>query len=63
MKIFLFYEMRKKGGNKKRVVLHKGRFMFLYSCVLLKFGNTLDLMPSSALPSGECTHTGTSPTT
>jgi hypothetical protein len=61
MEIFLFYEMRKKGGNKKRVVLCKGRF--LYSCILVKFGNTLDLMPSSALPLGECTHTRTSPTT
>ncbi len=61
MELFLFYEMRKKGGNKKRVVLCKGRF--LYSCVLLKFGNTLDLMPSSAPLSGECTCTGNSPTT
>ncbi len=59
MEIFIFYEMKKKGGNKKRVVLHKGRF--LYSCVLLKFGNTFDLMPSSAPPLGECTLIGTSP--
>ncbi len=61
MEIFIFYEMKMKGGNKKRVVLHKGRF--LYSCVLLKFGNTFNLMPSSAPPSGECTRTWTSPTT
>jgi hypothetical protein len=33
--------------------LHKGRF--LYSCVLLRFGNTFRLMPSSVPPSGECT--------
>jgi hypothetical protein len=31
--------MGRKQGNKKRVCSHKGRFE--YSCVLLRFGNTL----------------------
>jgi hypothetical protein len=38
-KYFLLYEMGKKQGNQKRALLHKGRFS--YSCVLLRFGNTL----------------------
>ncbi len=35
----------------KESCLHKWRF--LYSCVLVRFGNTLGLMPSSSLPLGE----------
>jgi hypothetical protein len=54
----------KKGGNKKeRYFLQKGRRRFLYSCVLLRFGNNLRLTPSSAPPSREHAHTGTSLTT
>jgi hypothetical protein len=44
--------MKKKGGNRKRVVYLRGGG-FLYSCVLLRFGNTFRLMPSSAPPSRE----------
>jgi hypothetical protein len=61
MEIFLFYEMRKKGGNKKRVVYTRGG-----SCTLHFFKvweHTLGLSLSSAPPSGESTWTGTSPTT
>jgi hypothetical protein len=61
MEIFLFYEMRKNGGNKNRVFSTRGRF--LCSCVLLRFGNTLMLTSLSDPPSEEHTHTGTSPTT
>jgi len=46
MEIFLFYETGKTGGNKKRVVLHEGRFLYL--CLLLRFGNTLELTPLGA---------------
>jgi hypothetical protein len=49
MEIFLFYEIGKKRGNKKRVFLHKGRFSYL--CVLPRFGNTLGLAPLGAPPS------------
>jgi hypothetical protein len=43
--------MRKKGGNKKKslILLQKGR-RFLYSCVLLRFGNSLKLTPLSSAP-------------
>jgi hypothetical protein len=58
MEIFLLYEMGKKQGNQKRALLRKGRF--LYSYVLLRFGNTLRLTLSSATPSGEHAHMGTS---
>jgi hypothetical protein len=45
MEIFPFDNMRKKVGNKKEsCLLLKGRFLF--SCVLLRFGNTLGFMPS-----------------
>jgi hypothetical protein len=51
-----------RGKNKKKSCLHKGRF--LYSCVLLRFGNTFRLMPSSAPSTGEHTrHMKTSLTT
>jgi hypothetical protein len=62
MEIFLFYEMRKKGGNEKRVVCIGGGG----SCTHVfswGFGNTLGLTPWSAPPSEEKHHTGTSPTT
>jgi hypothetical protein len=61
VEIFLFYEPEKKQGNKKRVCLLKGGF--LYSCILLRFRNTLELRPSGVPPPGECTCTGTSLTT
>jgi hypothetical protein len=54
-------EIRKKRGIKKRVVFCKGRFM--YPCILLRFKNTLGLMPLGAPPSGEHTHARTSSTT
>jgi len=38
MEIFLFYEMRKKGGNKKRVVYTRGG-SFMSACVLLREGH------------------------
>ncbi len=46
MEVFLFYETRKKEVNKKQSSLRKGRFLYL--CVLLRFGNTLGIMPLSA---------------
>jgi len=47
MEVFLFNKMGKKQGNKKESCLCKGRFP--YSCILLRFGNTLwRLMPSGA---------------
>jgi hypothetical protein len=45
MKIFLFYKMGKKQGNKKRAVKRKGRFQ--NSCILLRFGNE---PPGSEVP-------------
>jgi hypothetical protein len=60
VEIFLVYETEKKQGNKKSCLL-KGEF--LYSCILLRFGNTLELRPSGVPPPGECTCTGTSLTT
>jgi len=61
MEIFLSYEMRKKGGNEKRVVYIGGRF--LYSCVLLRFWEHPGAHALEC-PSLRRTHcTGTSPTT
>jgi len=54
-----FNETRKKGGNKKSVVNGKG--VFQYSCILLRFGNMLELTHLGAPPSGGHTPTGTSP--
>jgi hypothetical protein len=62
MEIFTFYEIGKKRGNQKRVVCARGG-SHSYLCVLLRSGNTLRLMPSGAPSSGECTQTGTSPST
>jgi hypothetical protein len=53
--------MGKKWGNKKESCLCKGRFP--YECVLLRFGDTLGLMPLGAPPSREHTRMGTSATT
>jgi len=39
MEMFLFYETGKKLVNKKRVAYEGERFQ--YSCILLRFGNTL----------------------
>jgi hypothetical protein len=61
MEIFLFYKMGKKWGNKKESCLCNGRFP--YECVLLRFGDTLGLMPLGAPPSREHTRMGTSATT
>jgi hypothetical protein len=55
MEIFLFYELRKKGGIKKSVVLHKGRVLIVMRS--LEVWNTLGLMPSSGPPSRERMHT------
>jgi hypothetical protein len=61
MEKILFYETGKKQGNKKRVVYEGERFQF--SCILLRFGNTLGLTTSGAPSSGECTRKeGTSAT-
>jgi len=43
--------MRKKEVNKKESCLRKGRCLYL--CVLLRFGNTLGIMPVSGPLSGE----------
>ncbi len=59
MEIFIFYETRKKEVNKKQSSLRKGRFLYL--CVLLRFGNTLGIMPLSAPLSGEHNRKETSP--
>jgi hypothetical protein len=64
MEIFLFYKTGKKPGNQKKSCLHKGRNgRFLYSCILLRFQNTLGIMSSGAPPSRERTHMTTSPAT
>ncbi len=56
-----FLRNRKQVRKSTESCLCKGRFS--YFCVLLRFGNTLRLTPSTAPPSGrECTHTRTSPT-
>jgi hypothetical protein len=56
-----FLQNEKELRKSKDSYLHKGRF--LYSYILLRFRNTLPLTPLGATPSGECTHTGASPTT
>jgi len=50
MKIYFFSTKQERSeGNQKRVVYaREGRFSYL--CVLLRFGNTLRLTPSSASP-------------
>jgi len=58
MEIFLF---KKESRKLKESCLRKGRF--LYSCVLLRYRNTIRLTPLSAPPSGEHTCVGTSPAT
>jgi hypothetical protein len=50
MEIFLFREWEEKGGDKKESWFH-------YSCILLRFGNTLRFMSSGdPLPSLRSTH-------
>jgi hypothetical protein len=56
-----FLRNGKEARKSKESPLCKGRF--LNSCILLRFGKTLGLMLSSAFPSGEHAHIGTSPTT
>ncbi len=56
-----FLRNRKEVRKSKESCLCKGRFPYLW--VLLRFKNTLGLMPSGALPLGQRTHTRTSLTT
>jgi hypothetical protein len=49
-----FVRNKKETRKLKESCLCKGRF--LYSCVLLRFGNTLELTRLGAPPSGEHTH-------
>ncbi len=56
-----FLRNGKEARKSKESPLCKG--MFSNSCVLLRFGNTLGLMLSSASPSGEHARMGTSPST
>jgi len=56
-----FLRNEKEGRKSKESCLHKGRF--LYVSVPLRFPNSLKLTASSAPPSEESTHMGTSPTT
>jgi hypothetical protein len=61
MEIFLFYKMRKKWENEKRVVYIRGGS---FTCVFPLGSQTASgSRPSSAPPSGEHTHMRTTPTT
>jgi hypothetical protein len=49
--------------KRELLPLRGGSSSYAFLCILQRFGNTLGLMPSSAPPSREHTHIGTSPTT
>jgi hypothetical protein len=60
--ILLFYMLPdSQGGKKNGSCLCKWRF--LYSWVLVKFGNAIQLMPLGSPPSRAPMHMGTYPTT
>jgi hypothetical protein len=48
---FILFTKRERSKEIKGELFAKGRFQ--YSCILLRFGNTLEVMPLGAPPCGE----------